>query len=87
MSNDGYGIKFIIPDKPADEQLDMIKKLKKTMQGFADIANEPLDEKPFDDIIAQLETKIAAGDLTPLDNDTTGNDLANIRLGDDEDVQ
>ena len=62
-----YGIRFTIPDLPANKQLEMVRDLKKTMQTFADIANEPLDTKTFDDIIAKLEAKLKDGDLTPLE--------------------
>lgn len=67
----GYGIKFTIPDRPAPEQLEMVKGLKESVQALADLAGEPLDAKPFDDVIAKLEAKIAVNDLQPLVQEAT----------------
>lgn len=52
---DSYGIQFTIPDGTPDQQIEMIKSLKKTMQTFADVVGEKLDPTPFDEAIANIK--------------------------------
>lgn len=57
-SKQDFGIKFIIPDLPPKEQLEMVKDLREIILTFAKVAGEKADTTQFDEAIAKLEAQL-----------------------------